>query len=30
MIEYRTTLDGISSSHLKGFFVGWKKPLDLE
>lgn len=30
MIEYKTTLDGISPSDLKGFFVGWKKPLDPE
>ena len=27
MIEYRITLDGINPEDLKGFFVGWKKPL---
>ena len=30
MIEYRTTLEGISPDDLKGFFVGWKKPLTPE
>ncbi|WP_338030303.1 GNAT family N-acetyltransferase [Fervidibacillus albus] len=30
MIEYRTTLEGISPNNLKGFFVGWKKPLTSE
>jgi ribosomal protein S18 acetylase RimI-like enzyme len=30
MIEYRTTLDGISSDDLQGFFDGWVKPLDSE
>lgn len=27
MIEYRTTLEGITQDQLKGFFVGWRKPL---
>jgi ribosomal protein S18 acetylase RimI-like enzyme len=30
MIEYRTTLDGISPDDLKGFFVGWVNPLTPE
>ncbi len=30
MIEYRTTLEGISPSDLEGFFVGWRKPLSKE
>jgi len=30
MIEYRTTLDGISPEELEGFFAGWAKPLNPE
>lgn len=30
MIEFRTSLDGIGPEHLKGFLVGWKKPLTPE
>jgi GNAT superfamily N-acetyltransferase len=25
MIEYRTTLNGVTESHLRGFFAGWAK-----
>lgn len=27
MIEYITSLDGLDSEQLQGFFVGWRKPL---
>ncbi|MCL5271478.1 MAG: GNAT family N-acetyltransferase [bacterium] len=27
MIEYRTTIDGIQLTELRGFFAGWKSPL---
>lgn len=30
MISYITSLEGISPSQLEGFFVGWKKPLNVE
>lgn len=30
MIKYLTSLDGINSKHLYGFFVGWNKPLTPE
>lgn len=30
MIEYQTTLEGISADHLNGFFVRWKHPLSTE
>ncbi|AZR74877.1 acetyltransferase [Anoxybacter fermentans] len=29
-MEYRTTIEGLSPDELKGFFVGWKKPLTTE
>lgn len=30
MIEYRTDIEGINPDELKGFFVGWRKPLSPE
>jgi ribosomal protein S18 acetylase RimI-like enzyme len=30
MIEYRTDIEGINPDELKGFFVGWARPLSPE
>lgn len=30
MIEYKTDMEGINPDALKGFFVGWRKPLPPE
>ena len=27
MVQYRESLEGINEEQLKGFFVGWRKPL---